>query len=143
MDPSGYRALADLVLLMHVGFVAFMVIGLLLVGLGGMRGWRWVRNPWFRAAHLAGIGLVVLQSWLGVVCPLTTLEMHLRDRAGDATYTGTFMAHWLRKILFYQAPSWVFVVAYALFGLLVLATWITVRPHPFRTLSGSGPRSAA
>ena len=143
MDPSVYRALADLVLLMHVGFVAFMVIGLLLVALGGVRGWRWVRNPWFRAAHLAGIGLVVVQSWLGMVCPLTTLEMHLRDRAGDATYTGTFMAHWLRKILFYQAPSWVFVVAYALFGLLVLATWITVRPRPFRTLSGSGPRSAA
>jgi polyferredoxin len=143
MDPSGYRALADLVLLMHVGFVAFMVIGLLLVALGGMRGWRWVRNPWFRAAHLAGIGLVVVQSWLGMVCPLTTLEMHLRDRAGDATYTGTFMGHWLRKILFYQAPSWVFVVAYALFGLLVLATWITVRPRPFRTLSGSAPRSAA
>ncbi|NBX25692.1 MAG: DUF2784 domain-containing protein [Planctomycetes bacterium] len=143
MDPSGYRALADLVLLTHVGFVAFVVIGLLLIAVGGTRGWRWVRNPWFRAAHLAGIGLVVVQSWLGMVCPLTTLEMHLRQQAGDPTYTGTFMAHWLRRILFYQAPSWVFMVAYALFGLLVLATWIRVRPRPFRSLSGNAPRSGA
>ena len=61
--PDLYRALADMVLILHVAFVAFVVGGLLLILTGGFRGWGWVRNPWFRAAHLAGIAVVVLQAW--------------------------------------------------------------------------------
>lgn len=57
--------LADLVLITHVAFVAFVLVGLLLILLGGMLGWGWVRNPWFRSLHLAGIGLVVVQVWFG------------------------------------------------------------------------------
>ncbi len=108
MDTNTYSLLADGVLTAHVAFVLFVVLGLILILCGGFRGWKWVRNPWFRAAHLAGIGLVVLQSWLGIICPLTTLEMHLRELAGDETYGGTFVAHWLHRILFFQAPKWAF-----------------------------------
>ena len=126
-----YRALADLVLAAHIGFVGFVVGGLLLILIGGCRGWRWIRNPWFRMAHLAAIGIVVLQAWLGIICPLTTLEMALRDRGGDVTYEGTFMAHWLRKCLFYQAPFWVFTVCYTLFALTVIGTWFGFRPRSF------------
>ena len=85
---------ADLLLLTHVLFVAFVVFGLVLILVGKPMKWGWVRNPWFRFAHLAAIGVVTLQAWLGVVCPLTTWEMALRRRAGDATYTGEFIAHW-------------------------------------------------
>jgi hypothetical protein len=127
-----FRLLADLVLVVHVAFVAFIVLGLLLILWGGFAGWRWTRNPWFRFLHLAAIGVVVIQSWFGVICPLTILEMHLRERAGDATYSGTFIAHWLRKLLFYQAPAWVFVACYTLFGLAVLGSWIKFRPGSFR-----------
>lgn len=130
-----YRVLADLVLVFHIGFVAFVVAGLFLILAGGFRGWKWVRNPWFRAAHLAAIGVVVLQSWLGIVCPLTTLEMALRDRGGDATYEGTFIAHWLRHLLFYEAPLWAFVVCYSLFALAVIGSWWKVRPRKFRGAS--------
>jgi multisubunit Na+/H+ antiporter MnhB subunit len=127
------RALADLVLVAHVAFVAFVVFGLLLILCGGVMGWRWVRNPWFRVAHLAAIGLVVLQAWLGIVCPLTTLEMHLREAAGDAIYSETFIAHWLHRALFFQAPMWAFTVCYTLFGLAVVMSWIKFRPRPFRS----------
>lgn len=127
-----YRTLADVVLVVHVGFVAFVIFGLLLILLGGLLGWGWVRVPLFRLLHLLAIGQVVVQSWLGIVCPLTTLEMWLRELAGDATYQGTFIAYWLQKILFYQAPPWVFAVCYTLFGSLVVTSWVLVRPRPFR-----------
>lgn len=73
---------------------------------------------------------MVLQSWLGVLCPLTTWEMALRERAGEATYSGSFIAHWLAAQLYVEAPPWAFTVAYTAFGLLVLASWVLVRPRP-------------
>jgi hypothetical protein len=131
MHAGVYRTLADLVLITHVSFVSFVIVGLLVIIFGGFARWRWIRNPWFRAAHLAGIGLVVVQAWLGVICPLTTLEMYLRERAGDSTYAGTFIAHWLQKLLYYEAPPWVFVVCYTAFGLAVVGSWLKFRPRPF------------
>ena len=126
-----YRVLADLILFLHSSFVVFVIIGLVLVLIGGVRGWRWVRNPWFRWAHLLAIGIVVAQAWLGVLCPLTTLEMALRERGGDATYPGSFIAHWLETLLYYQAPAWVFTLCYTVFGFLVLVSWYAVRPRSF------------
>lgn len=130
MSPNQYLIAADAVLIAHVLFVAFVVIGLLLIGLGGMLSWHWVRNRSFRILHLLAIGIVVLQAWVGVICPLTTLEMALRERAGDAVYEGSFISHWLDAILYYQAPAWVFMVCYTLFGLLVAGSWFLVRPKP-------------
>ena len=126
-----YLLLADTLLVLHVLFVAFVVLGLLLIIAGRLLSWSWVMNPWLRLTHLAAIVVVVVQSCFGVICPLTTREMALRAEAGDATYRGSFIAHWLQKILYYQAPEWVFAVAYTVFGLLVIATWYWVRPRPF------------
>ena len=126
-----YRLAADALLVLHVGFVVFVVVGLVLIWLGGALGWWWVRNPWFRVAHLIGIGIVVLQAWLGQICPLTIWEMALREKAGDATYAGSFIQHWLHELLYYEAPMWVFAVCYTVFGLLVVASWYFVRPRPF------------
>lgn len=126
-----HRVLADAVLVTHVAFVAFVVFGLLAIFLGVWCRWNWIRNPWFRAAHLAGIGLVVVQAWLGIICPLTTLEMALRERGGETTYGGTFITHWLHQILFFEGPAWTFAVCYTLFGLAVVLSWMKVRPRPF------------
>jgi hypothetical protein len=122
---------ADVILLLHVLFVAFVVLGLVLIFVGRSLGWNWVRNPWFRLLHLIAIAVVVVQSWLRLICPLTTIEMTFRSRAGDATYAGSFMAHWLETILYYQAPPWVFMVCYTAFGAMVVASWFCVRPRHF------------
>ena len=132
-----YLLAADIVLLVHALFVVAVVLGLALIVAGKALSWSWVRNPWIRIAHLAAIGVVVLQSWLGVVCPLTTWEMALRERAGEAVYPGGFVAHWLEALLYYRAPAWVFAVCYTAFGALVAASWLWVRPRPF---SASGRR---
>ena len=123
LDPTAYQVLADAVLVLHVGIVIFVGGGLLLILAGNWRGWRWV-NAWgFRLAHLAAIAVVVAEAWLGIVCPLTTLEMALRARAGAATYGGSFIEHWLQRLLYYDAPAWVFVLAYSLFAAAVVASW--------------------
>lgn len=117
-----YHLLADGVLALHVALVVFVVGGLVLVIFGNLRQWRWVNNLWFRLVHLGAIASVVLEAWLGFDCPLTTLEMWLRARAGAIPYGGGFIEHWLSRILFYDASPWVFSIAYSVFGLLVLAT---------------------
>ena len=122
---------ADAILLLHVLFDAFVVLGLVLIFVGRFIAWNWVRNPWFRLIHLIAIAVVVIQSWLRVICPLTTLEMELRSRAGDGVYPGSFIAHWLETILYYQAPQWVFMVCYTAFGAMVLTSWFWVRPSHF------------
>lgn len=124
-----YLLAADAVLLLHVLFVVFVVTGLVLVLAGKLMSWAWVRNWWFRVIHLAAIGVVVLQSWLGVICPLTKLEMYLRGKAGDAMYAGSFVAHWLESILYYRAPAWVFAACYTAFAAIVVLSWVWVRPH--------------
>lgn len=130
VDPPGqYRFLADAVLVLHFTIVLFIVGGLLLVVVGNLRGWRWVNHWWFRVAHVAAIGVVVLQGWLGRVCPLTTLESSLRTRAGSATYSGSFIEHWVQRVLYYEAPAWAFTLAYTCFGLLVAAAWWRFPPR--------------
>lgn len=124
-----YLIAADAILLVHIGLVLFNVFGLLLVFAGGVLSWSWVRNPWFRLVHLACIGIVVLQSWIGIICPFTDWEMTLRQKAGDAVYTGSFIAHWLGEMLYFSAPPWVFTACYTVFGLLVIAAWVLVRPR--------------
>jgi len=126
---TAYLLAADALLLVHVLFVAFVVLGLVCILAGGRLGWHWVRNLRFRIAHLLAIGVVVLQSWLGRICPLTTWEMALRERAGDATYDGAFIAHWLDALLYYRAPAWIFIAAYTAFALLVVTSWFLVPPE--------------
>ena len=129
-DPGFlYLLAADLLLFGHALFVAFVVFGLALILAGGMLDWAWVRNRWFRIAHLAAIGIVVLQSWLGLICPLTIWEMALRERAGSDTYAGSFIAHWLDTLLYYQAPAWVFTACYTAFAALVVASWFWIPPR--------------
>ncbi len=124
--------LADALLITHALFACFVVMGLVAIYLGYFLGWTWVRNRLFRLAHLTAIGIVVLQAWLGRICPLTSWEMALRKQAGAATYSESFIQHWLQSLLYYSAPEWVFTVVYTAFGALVLASWFIVHPQRSR-----------
>jgi hypothetical protein len=132
MDTQWFLLFADLLLILHTMLVAFIILGLLATFVGHFLGWQWVRNFWFRLSHLVVIGIVVLQSWVGVLCPLTTWEMTLRAKAGEAGYEESFIQHWLQSILYYSAPDWVFILVYTVFGALVLASWFLVRPRRSR-----------
>jgi len=121
-----YGLAADAVLTIHVAIVVFVVAGLAAILVGGRRRWAWVHRPGFRIFHAVAIGVVALQAWAGVICPLTTWEMALREKAGDAVYEGSFIAHWLGALLYYEAPAWVFTTAYTAFALAVGAAFVFV-----------------
>ena len=124
-----YRVLADVIVAVHFAYVAFVIVGLVLTLVGAALHWRWVRNFWFRAIHLAMIGVVVAEAWCGVVCPLTTWENDLRQLAGQAVYRGGFIANVLHEALFFDAEPWVFTICYSLFGLAVLGTFYLAAPR--------------
>jgi hypothetical protein len=118
-----WQILADSVVAFHAAYVAFVVFGLIAILTGYAMSWRWVRNLYFRATHLAAILLVCIEAVVGVACPLTTLENALRLRAGGVGYPGDFLGYWLDWMIFYNAPPWVFTAIYLGFGALVLTTF--------------------
>ena len=124
-----HALLADLVVLIHALFVLFVVAGQALILTGWIISWRWTRNPLFRVAHLAAIGVVVGEAWIGMVCPLTTLEYELRNSAGQTAHEMSFIGYWLNRLMFYTAPEWVFTLVYSLFALVVVMTFVFYPPN--------------
>lgn len=124
-----YRILADLVVVVHASYVAFVILGQVVILYGVIRKRSWVRNFYFRWLHLLAIAIVVFQSWLGITCPLTDLENYLRAQAGGEGYPGDFIGYWVGELLFYEGPPWVFMVCYTVFGALVLATFVLAPPR--------------
>lgn len=123
--------MADAILVVHFLIVVFNVGGLVLVWIGAGLGWRWVRNPWFRFLHLGAIAFVAVEALLGMVCPLTLWEDMLRGSARAESFVG----RWVRYLLYYNAPEWVFTVAYVAWA---VATLITLKLIPPR-LSRAAP----
>jgi hypothetical protein len=120
--------IADLILATHFLFVAFIIVGQVWIVIGYFRSLPLVRNRIFRISHLIGITVVVIESWANQLCPLTLWENKFRGAAGEQVYTGTFVQHWVGRIVYYDAPQWVFTMAYTLFGAVVLISWFKIRP---------------
>ncbi len=127
-----YSLAADAVLLLHAAVVLFVLAGQTLICIGWWRGWRWTRARFWRAVHLTTIGCVALQGWCNVACPLTLLENWLRVRGGARPYRSGFVADWVARLLFYDAPAWVFTFLYSAFALLVIATFVLYPPRQNR-----------
>ena len=85
-----YRLLANGVLLLHLGFILFVVFGALLVA----RRRRWL------PVHLAAAGWGVLVEATGAICPMTWAELYFRRLAGEAGYQGGFIDHYLVPLIY-------------------------------------------
>src|SRR4051812_2397703 len=140
---SWARIGADLVIIFHASYVAFVVLGMVAIvaGLGTRR--AWARHFWFRVLHLSAILVVVALSVAGLSCPLTLAENSLRRSAGQESYPGAFIGYWAHHLIFFDAPPWAFNLIYGLFGLAVLLTFVLAPPRrPRRVVpSGMAPRN--
>ena len=90
MADGIYGLLADLVTLVHLGFVAFVV-------LGGFLAWRWNWLPWI---HLPAAAWGAFVELTGRICPLTPLEVWLRHKGDAGGYSGGFVEHYLLPLLY-------------------------------------------
>lgn len=115
---------ADIVLTIHFLYVLFVVGSLPVIWLGAWFKLTFIRNRWFRYLHLAAILLVVTESLMGVVCPLTAWENTLRQIETE----GSFIQRWLHQIMFYDVPEGALTVVYILFAGLVAMTFKWVPP---------------
>jgi polyferredoxin len=124
-----YGILADLVVAVHVAYVSFVVFGQLAIWAGLLRGWRWVRNVWFRWIHLAMITVVGLEAALGITCPLTHWEDTLRALAGQEVQGDSFLGRLLHNLIFVDLPPAVIAAMHITFALLVLGTFVLAPPR--------------
>ena len=130
MSEQSYLLAADAILLIHFAFAAFVVVGLPLIWIGHYRRWSFVRNFWFRLAHLLAMGSVAAESLLGMVCPLTVWESQLRLLAdGRQQYEGECVQYWVRRLMFFDLSQTTFTIIYVLFFLAVLASLWFVKPR--------------
>ena len=116
--------LAGAVVVIHFLIMLLVVAGVPVVYLGAARGWAWVRSRRWRLVHLGAILVIAAESAMGIACPLTVWEDMLRGRQ---TASG-FIERWIDRLLFYDAPAWMFTAAYVGFAALVLLTWVAVPP---------------
>ncbi len=124
-----YRLLADLIVVLHFAYVAFVVGGMAAILAGLALRWRWVRNFRFRAIHFLMIAVVILESICGIFCPLTDWENRLRELGGETIEPSSFIGRWVHRLLFVDVPTSVLEICYCLFGLTVLLTWIFAPPR--------------
>lgn len=116
--------LADIILALHLLLAALIAAGLLLVPIGGIRQWHWVRNRRLRQAHAGLMLFVALEAILGLTCPLTILEYALRQE--DAPRH--FLAETMQRLLYWDAPPEAFVLLYVVCALWAVLLWRLVPP---------------
>jgi len=121
--------LADIVLIVHLLWVLGVLLPIPLMLIGALRGWRWIRSYRLRIAHLLMISIVVAESLLGLICPLTLWEQALRSTSQQSASSRPFVEYWISRILFYDFPGWVFTSAYVAIGLFILALFRWIPPH--------------
>ena len=119
---------ADLIAIIHLGYVVFVILGFILILMGIALRWKWVRNLWFRIIHLLAIAAVALEAILGVNCPLTVLEFSLRYGVSPADRRVSFVGKLIDSVLYYDAPAWLFTIIYVGFALLVAITFVMAPP---------------
>jgi len=99
---------ADVIALVHFGFLAFVMFGVLLGR----------THRWWRIAHIAAMMYGVLIEVFYWPCPLTYLEQYLRRQAGQGQFDEPFIAHYLNQLIYIEAPQWAMIPA----ALAVLGT---------------------
>lgn len=116
--------LGQVILAIHLVVIAFNVIGLAVIPLGGVLGWTWVRLRWLRLLHLASLAVVAVQAALGEACFLTIWQAVATGEAPEPLIT-----RWVNSLIYWPLPMWIFTTAYIAVFLYVLALWWLVPPR--------------
>ena len=140
-----YGLLADVVVGLHLGYVAYVLLGQVFIVVAGTLKLQCGRNPWFRWTHIAAIAIVAYEAVMGIRCPLSTWEEQLREMGGQAAALDgeTFMGRVLHNLLFVdqyftggRPPEGFFTTAYIAVFLIVVQAFLLYPPRGFRRAKG-------
>jgi Protein of Unknown function (DUF2784) len=132
-DFPMHPALATMLLTAYVLVILFNVGGLVAIPVGSARNAPWVRNFWWRAAHVVSLAAVAGQALAGRACFLTIWQ----DRFSADTSATPLVARWVNRLIYWPLPLWVFTAVYVAVWIVVLWLWFRVPPRaPLRRNSG-------
>lgn len=134
-----YGICADLVVAIHLCYVAFVVLGQVAIIVAAPLKWEWARNPWFRFTHLTAIGIVAYEAINKLRCPLTVWEEQLRELGGQV-FNGsqTFTGRLMHNIMFIDnMPDVFFTTLYIAVFILVIQGLVMYPPRMFRAIKKS------
>jgi hypothetical protein len=114
--------MADAVVLVHFAFLVFLAVGSVLA-------WRWPKLVWL---HVPAVAWSVLSVGIGLNCPLTPLEKHLRRLAGERGYAGGFVDHYVEGVIYparYTPALRVLIAVVVVVGYTRMVTWPRCGPR--------------
>ena len=115
------KIFADTILILHFLVIIFYY-SLLFNTIWIFKNWKFVKNYKIRLAHLMLIFFITLETFLGIICPLTTLENYLRGQS----YSETFISFWISKVIYWDFPTTFFIVVYAIFLIFAIILWFKI-----------------
>jgi len=131
---SIYGYLADAMVGIHIGYVAYVLLGQAAIVLAAALHRQWGGNPWFRWTHLLAIAIVAVEAVMNWRCPLSIWEEQLRILAGqDINSSDTFMGRILHNVLFIHGmPESFFTTIYIAMFIIVVQGLLMYPPRAFR-----------
>lgn len=129
MDPQFRSALANGVLLLHLGVILFNLFGLIAIPVGAWRKWRFVYIFWWRALHLFALAAVALQALFHRACFLTVWQTDLLQPLGHGVGSTPLISGWINGLIYWPFPLWAFTLLYVATYLYTLALWRLVPPR--------------
>lgn len=120
-----YSLLADAVLIAHLLFILFVMLGGLLV-------LRWPRLAWL---HIPAVAWGIFVEFSGRICPLTPLENDLRQRGGEVGYSGGFIDHYITALIYPDGLSRTvqFVIGAVVIAVNASVYWVLLRRYRLRS----------
>jgi hypothetical protein len=128
-DLMAKDAVANIIAAVHIAYFLFIVVGCAGIAIGAAKGWKWIRNPWFRLSHLAAVYIVVFENVFNIQCPLNTAEWQLRCASQSAVEASSGFGRLLDTLLFHTIPGFALNVMYWCFAALLLIALIFIPPR--------------
>jgi len=112
-----YSRLADAVVSIHFLWILFLLVG----------GWWGRRHRWVGRIHIAGLAFALPLELFDWYCPLTHLEVWLREKGARAGYHDSFISHYLNKLIYLDVPHAPIVILTVLLCLANLWLYLSAR----------------
>ena len=115
----------EIVLFFHFFIFLFITFSFFLIPFGYFKKWEWVKNKYYRLIHLVLMGIILIETILGFMCPLTILENFLRNNI-EVDNNLTQIIH---QIMYWNLPNYQFIILYILSFSYLIFLWFFFKPN--------------